>query len=130
MAYNLLQEYERMATLIPAVGACTSRITGGERRIAERLEQKLNDDYLRWYDIPVGPKYSHPDFVVMQPRRGLMNLEIKDWRLASNSVLTMRLGKLSLTTSPKVSSTPLNKPENTPPQIVNRAHSRFAQPDG
>jgi hypothetical protein len=29
-----------MATLIPALGACVSRMTSGERRLAERLEQK------------------------------------------------------------------------------------------
>ena len=35
-----------MATLIPAISACISRMTSGERRVAERLEQKLDDDYL------------------------------------------------------------------------------------
>ena len=33
-----------MATLIPALGTCTSRMTAGERRLAERLEQKLDED--------------------------------------------------------------------------------------
>jgi hypothetical protein len=70
-----------MATLIPALAACVSRMTQGERRLAERLEQKLDDDYLVWYDVPVGPKRSHPDFVVLHPRRGLLILEAKDWRL-------------------------------------------------
>ncbi len=72
-----------MATLIPSIGTCVSRMTGGERRLAERLEQKLDDDYLIWYDVPVGPKYSHPDFVVMHPRRGVLVLEVKDWRLST-----------------------------------------------
>ncbi|MBA4329338.1 MAG: DNA helicase II [Polaromonas sp.] len=58
-------------------------MTSGERRLAERLEQKLDDDYLLWYDVPVGPKYSHPDFVVMHPRRGVLVLEVKDWRLST-----------------------------------------------
>lgn len=69
-----------MATLIPSIGTCVSRMTPGERRLAERLEQKLDDDYLLWYDVPVGPRYSHPDFVVMHPRRGLLILEVKDWK--------------------------------------------------
>ena len=56
-------------------------MTGGERRLAERLEQKLDDDYLLWYDVPVGPKQTHPDFVVIHPRRGLLILETKDWRI-------------------------------------------------
>jgi hypothetical protein len=32
-----------------------------ERRLAEGLEQKLNDDYLMWHDVLVGPKKSRPD---------------------------------------------------------------------
>ncbi|SFU70036.1 UvrD-like helicase C-terminal domain-containing protein [Polaromonas sp. YR568] len=72
-----------MAILIPSIGTCVSRMTSGERRLAERLEQKLDDDYLLWYDVPVGPKYSHPDFVVIHPRRGLLVLEVKDWRLST-----------------------------------------------
>ncbi|MES2508970.1 MAG: 3'-5' exonuclease [Pseudomonadota bacterium] len=68
-----------MATLIPSMGTCVSRMTSGERRLAERLEQKLDGDYLLWYDVPIGPKHLHPDFVVMHPRRGLLVLEVKDW---------------------------------------------------
>lgn len=70
-----------MATLIPSIGTCVSRMTGGERRLAERLEQKLDDDYLLWYDVPIGPRHLHPDFVVMHPRRGLLILEVKDWSI-------------------------------------------------
>ena len=36
----------RMATLIPSFGSCVSRMTSGERKLAERLEQKLDVDYL------------------------------------------------------------------------------------
>ncbi|RYZ12051.1 MAG: DNA helicase II [Comamonadaceae bacterium] len=56
-------------------------MTAGERRLAERLQQKLDDDYLLWFDVPIGPKQCHPDFVVLHPRRGLLILETKDWRL-------------------------------------------------
>jgi len=68
-----------MATLIPSMGSCVSRMTGGERRLAERLEQKLDDDYLLWYDVPMGPRNAHPDFCVLHPRRGILVLEVKDW---------------------------------------------------
>ncbi len=54
-------------------------MTSGERRLAERLEQKLDDDYRLWYDVPIGPRHLHPDFVVMHPRRGILILEVKDW---------------------------------------------------
>jgi len=55
-------------------------MTSGEKRVSERLEQKLEDDYLLWYDVPVGLKQRHPDFVVFHPRRGLLVLEVKDWK--------------------------------------------------
>ncbi len=72
-----------MATLIPALGSCKARMTSGERRLAERLEAKLESDYLLWYDVPVGPKQVHPDFVVLHPSRGLLILEVKDFRLTT-----------------------------------------------
>ncbi len=70
-----------MAALIPAIGTCVSNMTSGERRLAYRLEQKLEDDWLLWYDVPLGPRNVHPDFVVFNPRRGLLVLEVKDWKL-------------------------------------------------
>jgi hypothetical protein len=70
-----------MATLIPSYSSCASRMTGGEKRLAQRLEAKLEDDYLLWYDVPVGPKALHPDFILLHPSRGLFVLEVKDWKL-------------------------------------------------
>ena len=34
-------------------------MTAGERRLAQRLEDKLDDDYLLWYDVPMGPNNAH-----------------------------------------------------------------------
>ena len=70
-----------MAVLIPALGSCVGRMTSGERRLAERLQQKLEDDYLLWWDVPIGPKQTRPDFVVIHPHRGALILETKDWHL-------------------------------------------------
>ena len=57
------------------------RMTPGERRLAQRMEEKLDDDYLLWYDVPIGKKQLHPDFIVLHPSRGLFILEVKDWKL-------------------------------------------------
>lgn len=70
-----------MTTLIPNYSSCASRMTPGERRFAQRLESKLEDDYLCWYDVPIGQSMRHPDFVVLHPKRGLLILEVKDWKL-------------------------------------------------
>ncbi|MBD2525643.1 NERD domain-containing protein [Nostoc sp. FACHB-133] len=70
-----------MATLIPSFNSCSMKMTPGERRLAQRLEEKLENDYLLWYDVPVGKKQLHPDFIVLHPSRGLFILEVKDWKL-------------------------------------------------
>lgn len=77
-----------MATLIPSYSACASRMTSGERRFAQRLESKLEDDYLCWYDVPIGQSMRHPDFLVLHPRRGLLILEVKDWKLDTIQSIT------------------------------------------
>lgn len=69
-----------LASLIPSIGTSSFDSTG-ERRLAERLEQKLDADYLLWHNVPIGPKQTYPDFVVLHPRRGLLILETKDWHL-------------------------------------------------
>jgi Nuclease-related domain len=70
-----------MAQLIPNLNTCLSRMTSGEKRLARRLEALLDDDYLVWYDIPVGRRNRYPDFIILHPARGLLLLEVKDWRL-------------------------------------------------
>ncbi|MBS3028759.1 MAG: NERD domain-containing protein [Dolichospermum sp. DET50] len=70
-----------MSTLIPSFNSCSMRMTPGERRLAQRMEEKLDDDYLLWYDVPIGKKQLHPDFIVLHPSRGLFILEVKDWKL-------------------------------------------------
>ncbi|MDE2599107.1 MAG: NERD domain-containing protein [Rhodocyclaceae bacterium] len=77
-----------MATLIPSYSTCVNRMTGGERRFAQRLEAKLEDDYLCWYEVAVGPTHSHPDFVILHPRRGLLVLEVKDWKPETIQAIT------------------------------------------
>jgi hypothetical protein len=56
------------------------RCTAGERRLLHQLKRCLEDDYLVWHDIPVGPKARQPDFVVLSPRWGVLLLEVKDWK--------------------------------------------------
>lgn len=70
-----------MATLIPSLNSCLPRMTNGEKRLAERLERKLEEDYLLWYDVAVSTRQLHPDFIILHPSRGLFILEVKDWKL-------------------------------------------------
>ncbi|KAF0813676.1 ATP-dependent DNA helicase Rep [Andreprevotia sp. IGB-42] len=72
-----------MATLIPNLNSTLARMTSGEKRFARRLEALLEDDYLCWYDVTVGVKRRRPDFLILNPLRGLLALEVKDWKLSS-----------------------------------------------
>jgi hypothetical protein len=116
----------RMSTLIPSLGTCVSRMTAGERRLAERLEQKLDDDYLVWYDVPVGPKQAHPDFVILHPRRGLLILETKHWKLDTIKSATRQAWEIILDGQIKVVINPLAQARHCAIQVVN-ALERDAQ---
>lgn len=70
-----------MATFMNSIGSGAQSATTGERRFGERLRTLLEDDYLCWHDVPIGPVRQHPDFVVLHPGRGLWVFEVKDWRL-------------------------------------------------
>lgn len=70
-----------MAEIIPALNRHTlGRMTTGEKRVARRLRDLLEDDYLVWYDIPIGKQRRYPDFIILHPSRGLLFLEVKDWK--------------------------------------------------
>ncbi|MCH8543719.1 MAG: NERD domain-containing protein [Alcanivorax sp.] len=68
-----------MAKVIPQLSTLRS-MTSGERRLGQRLETLLEDDYTVWYDIPVGRRRRYPDFIILHPGRGLLFLEVKDWK--------------------------------------------------
>lgn len=72
-----------MATIIPSLSTIRN-MTTGERRLGQRLESLLEDDYTVWYDIPVGRQQRrYPDYIILHPGRGLLFLEVKDWKLPS-----------------------------------------------
>ncbi|NVN93371.1 MAG: hypothetical protein HXX11_22630 [Desulfuromonadales bacterium] len=59
-----------MTTLIPSITTCKFD-SSVEGRFARLLEAKLEDDYLCWYNVPIGPGRLHPDFIILHPQRGL-----------------------------------------------------------
>jgi hypothetical protein len=75
-----LRPLDLVATLIPTLGSARFD-TGGESRLAERLRDFLEENAFVWHNLPVGPRCRHPDFVIVHPDRGILVLEVKDWRL-------------------------------------------------
>jgi len=121
-----------MATLIPALGACVARMTSGEKRLAQRLEDKLDDDYLLWYDVPMGPKNAHPDFCIMHPRRGILVLEVKDWKPSTIQQADKQTWTIIPDGIPRNVINPLEQARQYAHQVVNALERdpQLVQPDG
>jgi len=107
-------------------------MTSGERRLAERLEQKLDDDYLLWYDVPIGPRNAHPDFCVMHPRRGILILEVKDWKPSTIQQADKQTWTIAPDGAPKNVINPLEQARQYAHQLVNALERdpQLVQPDG
>ncbi len=107
-------------------------MTAGERRTAERLEQKLDDDYLLWYDVAVGPRHQHPDFVVMHPRRGILILEVKDYRLSTLIQVDRQSWVIHTDTGPRTVANPLEQARQYAHQVVGALERdpQLVHPDG
>jgi hypothetical protein len=82
-----------MAHFVPVLSSVVGKMTPGERRFARRLESHLEDDYVCWYNVPVRSWRQHPDFLILHPRRGLLVIEVKDWKLES----ILKMDKLTAT---------------------------------
>lgn len=107
-----------MSTLIPSITTWKSA-TSGERRFARLLEAKLEDDYLCWYNVPIGPKRLHPDFIIMHPRRGILILEVKDWRLSTIKSLNHHEAELIVHGQTRKEKNPLEQAREYTTAVVN-----------
>lgn len=107
-------------------------MTGGERRLAERLESKLDDDYLLWYDVPMGPRNAHPDFCVLHPRRGILVLEVKDWHRNTILQADKQNWEILGDNGPKTVINPLEQARQYAHQVVGALErdKQLVQPDG
>jgi superfamily I DNA and RNA helicase len=81
----------------------------GERRFAERLKTHLEEDYLCWYDLPVGGRPRYADFIILHPGRGLLILEVKDWKLSSIKRVSKSSVELLTTSGLKTVANPLEQ---------------------
>lgn len=108
-----------MVQLIPNLSTCLSKMTAGEKRLARRLEDFLEDDYICWYDIPIGRNARYPDFMILHPVRGLLFLEVKDWKLENIKKITKSRVEL-LTDNGKVTvANPIEQVRQYAYQVIN-----------
>lgn len=109
-----------MASLTPSLNSCLNRMQSGEKRFAKRLESHLEDDYSCWYEMPVGPRSRYTDFIILHPIRGLLFLEVKDWKLDSMRDITKESVTLLLNTGLKTTANPIEQSRQCAYQLVSR----------
>lgn len=109
-----------MATLIPALSSCVGRMQAGEKRFAYRLASHLEDDYLCWYEMPVGIRQKYSDFIVLHPNRGLLLLEVKDWKLDTIRAMDRVSATILTNNGLKTVSNPLEQVRQCAYQLVER----------
>lgn len=69
-----------MATLIPGLDRDHDRVIPARRRVAQRFQTGLDDGYVVWHDLAIGPGRSRPGFILLHPNRGLLVLECREWK--------------------------------------------------
>lgn len=109
-----------MAKLINSLTQGRRNVTPGERRFGERLKTHLEDDYLCWYDVPIGPARHHPDFLILHPSRGLLLLEVKDWKLETLHHIDKVFADLNLNGAIKRVANPLEQARSYTMNVVNK----------
>ncbi len=69
-----------MALFPQGLSHIDQRADTGERAVLRQLRRCLEDDYIVWHNVPIGPKARQPDFVILSPRWGVLLLEVKHWK--------------------------------------------------
>lgn len=109
-----------MAELIPSLSSCVGRMQSGEKRFAWRLASHLEDDYLCWYELPVGKRQRCSDFIILHPNRGLLLLEVKDWKLETIQAIDRVAATILTANGAKRVSNPLEQVRQCTYQLINR----------
>lgn len=109
-----------MATFIPSFDEVLRCVrTEGERLFAKLLNSKLDDSYYCWYEVPVGDKRQHTDFVILHPAHGLLILEVKDWKDSTLVHLGLRQAILEVGTRLTHDNNPVTHARNLVFQAAN-----------
>ena len=94
-------------------------MTAGEKRVAEILRTQLDDACMVWYDIPVGKKRRYPDFVILHPRRGLLFLEVKDWKTSTFKNISSTSAQILTSKGMSTEANPLEQARAYSMEVIN-----------
>ena len=109
-----------MAEIIPSLNSCLTKMERGEKRFARRLESFLESDYLCWFDIPVGKRRRYPDFTILHPQRGLLFLEVKDWKIENIKSINAKQVEVFTNSGLKTLANPLEQVRQCAYTVANK----------
>lgn len=72
-----------MARMIPTSLANIPTTTAGERKLFDLMKKILPDSCIVRYEMLLGEKDRRPDYVIIDPDRGIFIVEVKDWGVES-----------------------------------------------
>lgn len=98
-----------MALFFPELLSKNLKLTPGERRFGASLMRNLEDDYHCWVNVPIGLKQLRPDFIVLHPGRGILVLEVKDWKLPTIRGMNRFSAEIMTERGPKTVANPLEQ---------------------
>ncbi|MDR0528257.1 MAG: NERD domain-containing protein [Zoogloeaceae bacterium] len=94
--------------------------THGEKKVALKLKELLEDDVLVYGEAKIiiddYKREIHPDFVILDPKSGILILEVKDWKLD-------KIEKINANTATLVIEGEKKEAENPVEQARGYAHS-------
>ena len=108
-----------MAIFIPSFNQVKHKMTAGEKRVADILRTQLDDACMVWYDIPVGKKRRYPDFVILHPRRGLLFLEVKDWKTTTFKNISSTSAQILTSKGMSTEANPLEQARAYSMEVIN-----------
>ncbi len=73
-----------MAFMIPTSLKRLPYTTAGERLLFDLFEKRLPDSCIVRYEMLVGEREHRPDYTLIDPIRGILILEVKDWEVDRN----------------------------------------------
>lgn len=71
-----------MALMIPSNPSAVYLRTAGERKLFDLLK-RLPDDCIVRFEVLLGMRDQRPDYTIIDPRRGVIFVEVKDWGVSS-----------------------------------------------
>ena len=93
---GLTSTWDIVAKIYPDYIEDLYKPTEGEKRVFRFLKEaaRPHNDFICWYEPPVGKSGKEPDFILFSKKHGLLIIEVKDW--TSNQIVSINPHKFTI----------------------------------